>query len=68
VAASDGNEWAVMRKANIVIGTEAVLGCRVDTAGNVDAPRSFFQTVGGVGYYFSSNFQLTRAEERNASC
>jgi len=64
VVASDGNKWAVIWKAGIAFGTDAVRGCLVDSTGITDAPRNFFQTVGGVGYYIPWNFELAWAGGR----
>jgi len=64
VVASDGNRWAVVWKAGIAQGTDAVRGCLVDAAGVPDSPRDFFQTVGGVGFYIPWNFELAFAGGR----
>jgi hypothetical protein len=64
VVASDGNRWAVVWFANIAFGTDGVRGCLVDSAGMPDAPRTFFQSAGGVNYYVPSNFELAWAGGR----
>jgi len=64
VVASDGNNWAVIWFSNIAFGTDGVQGCLVDSAGTTDAPRTFFQTAGGVNYYVPFNFELAWAGGR----
>lgn len=64
VVASDGYQWAVVWKAGIAFGTDAVRGCLVDANGVSDSPRNFFQTVGGVGFYIPWNFKLAWAGGR----
>jgi hypothetical protein len=64
VVASDGNNWGVIWFANIAFGTDGVRGCLVNAAGATDAPRTFFQTAGGVSYYVPFNFQLAWAGGR----
>jgi hypothetical protein len=64
VVASDGVRWAVVWKGLIAQGTDAVRGCLVDASGIPDAPRDFFQTVGGVGFYIPWNFELAFAGGR----
>jgi hypothetical protein len=64
VVASDGAKWAVVWKAGIAFGTDAVRGSLVDASGAIDAPRNFFQTVGGVGFYIPWNFELAYAGGR----
>src|ERR1043166_2000176 len=64
VVASDGIGWAVVWKAGIAFGTDAIRGCLVDSGGVTDAPRTLFQTVGGVGFYIPWNYQIAFAGGR----
>lgn len=64
VVASDGSKWAVLWRAGIAFGTDGILGGLVSPAGVPDAPRTFFTTVGGVGYYLPTNFELAWAGGR----
>lgn len=61
VVASNGTSWAVVWKAGIAFATDAVRGSLVSAIGAVDAPRTFFQTVDGVGFYIPWNFELAFA-------
>lgn len=64
VVASDGDSWAVIWFANIAFGIDGVRGCLVSSAGTVDAPRTLFQTTGGVNFYVPTNFELAWAGGR----